>query len=191
MSTFSDELLRFVGELRAAQVPVSVAETLDAMRAVAAAGLADRVRVREALAAALIKDEADRSSFDEVFARFFGAGAGAARDAGRPGAHHRLGAPTGGGRGEQIASSQSRPERARADAPPDGGAPPSASPPQEPAAKTAGAKAPAASATAKSAAAAGGGVPADAAPSRPHPPQANDGVEADAPGVDARRQAVL
>ena len=153
MSSPSGELLRFVGELRAAQVPVSVAETLDAMRAVAAAGLADRVRVREALAAALIKDEADRPSFDEVFARFFGAGAGAARDAGRPGAHHRLGAPTGGGRGEQGASAQSRPERARADAPPHGGAPPSASPPQEPqepAAKAAGAKAPAASATAKS-----------------------------------------
>ena len=194
MSSPSGGLLRFVGELRAAQVPVSVAETLDAMRAVAAAGLADRVRVREALAAALIKDEADRPSFDEVFARFFGAGAGAARDAGRPGAHHRLGAPTGGGRGEQGASAQSRPERARADAPPHGGAPPSASPPQEPqepAAKAAGAKAPAASATAKSTAAAGGGVPQDAAPSSPHAPQANDGVEADAPGVDARRQAVL
>src|ERR1700681_4666626 len=75
MSSPSGGLLRFVGELRAAQVPVSVAETLDAMRAVAAGGLADRVRVREALAAALIKDEADRPSFDEVFARFFGAGA--------------------------------------------------------------------------------------------------------------------
>ncbi|MGZ3620133.1 MAG: VWA domain-containing protein, partial [Candidatus Binataceae bacterium] len=33
--------------------------------------------------------------------------------------------------------------------------------------------------------------PQDAAPSSPHAPQANDGVEADAPGVDARRQAVL
>ncbi|HTJ10285.1 MAG TPA: hypothetical protein VL393_11415, partial [Candidatus Binataceae bacterium] len=146
MSSPSSELLRFVGELRAAQVPVSVAETLDAMRAVVAAGLADRVRVREALAAALIKDEADRLSFDEVFARFFGAGAGAARDAGRPGAHHRLGTATGGGRGEQAASAQSRPPRARADAPPHGGTPPGASPPQEePAAEATGAKAPATS----------------------------------------------
>jgi hypothetical protein len=34
MSTLSAELLRFVGELRLAEVPVSVAETLDAMRAV-------------------------------------------------------------------------------------------------------------------------------------------------------------
>ena len=145
MSTLSAELLRFVGELRLAEVPVSVAETLDAMRAVAAAGLADRARVREALAAALVKDEADRASFDEVFARFFGAGAGAAREAGRPGAHRRI-AAAGTGRGEQGASAQARAERARADAPPHGGAPPRATPPQEkPEPEAAGATAPAAS----------------------------------------------
>ncbi|HEY2523771.1 MAG TPA: hypothetical protein VGI29_01850, partial [Candidatus Binataceae bacterium] len=74
MSAPSYALLRFVGELRIAEVPVSVAETLDAMRAVAAAGVSDRARVREALAAALVKDESDRASFDEVFARFFAAG---------------------------------------------------------------------------------------------------------------------
>jgi hypothetical protein len=39
MTTFSGELPRFIGKLRLAEVPVSVAETLDAMRAVAAAGL--------------------------------------------------------------------------------------------------------------------------------------------------------
>ncbi len=83
MSTLSAELLRFVAELRLAEVPVSVAETLDAMRAVAAAGLTNRGRVREALAAALVKDEADRASFDDLFARFFGAGAGAAGAANR------------------------------------------------------------------------------------------------------------
>jgi uncharacterized protein with von Willebrand factor type A (vWA) domain len=32
--------------------------------------------MREALAAALVKNEADRESFDQVFARFFGAGDG-------------------------------------------------------------------------------------------------------------------
>jgi len=68
MTTFSGELLRFIGELRLAEVPVSVAETLDAMRAVAAAGLGDRARMREALAAALVKNEADREAFDEVAA---------------------------------------------------------------------------------------------------------------------------
>ena len=40
------------------------------MNAVAAAGL-ERERMREALAAALIKDEADRAVFDESFERFF------------------------------------------------------------------------------------------------------------------------
>jgi len=102
MSTLSGELLRFVGELRLAEVPISVAETLDAMRAVAATGLADRARVREALAAALVKDEADRESFDQVFARFFGPGAGAAHEAGHSGAHRGL-AAAGAGRGEEGA----------------------------------------------------------------------------------------
>src|SRR5208282_4839369 len=190
------ELLRFVGELRLAEVPVSVAETLDAMRAVAAAGLADRARVREALAAALVKDEANRASFDEVFARFFGAGARAARFAGRPGAHRRI-AAAGTGRGEQGASAQARAERARADAPPHGGAPPSATPPQEkPEPEAAGATAPAASGdaaprlSAAESAAAEGGVLKDAA-LRGSAPGANAGVEADEPGLDARRQATL
>jgi uncharacterized protein len=161
MSTLSAELLRFVGELRVAEVPVSVAETLDAMRAVAAAGFADRARVREALAAALVKDEADRASFDEVFARFFGAGAGAAREASRPGAHRRLAAATGGGRGEAGASAPA----ASDDTAPRRGA-------------------------AKSAAA-GGGVPKDAAPRGERAPQSDAGAEADEPGSDARRQAAL
>jgi uncharacterized protein len=173
MSTLSAELLRFVGELREAEVPVSVAETLDAMRAVAAAGLADRARVREALAAAMIKDEADRASFDEVFARFFGA--------------HRRIAAAGGGRGEQGASARARAERARADAPPHGGAPPSAPPPAQHEPVGGGANAPAASGKpaprlrAAESAAAGG----------ERAPHANAGVEADEPGVDARRQAAL
>ncbi|HEY6301390.1 MAG TPA: VWA domain-containing protein [Candidatus Binatus sp.] len=42
------------------------------MNAVAAVGL-ERARMHEALAAALIKDEADRATFDEAFNRFFAA----------------------------------------------------------------------------------------------------------------------
>ena len=128
MSPFSAELLRFIGDLRLAEVQVSVAETLDAMRAVAAAGFADRSRMREALAAALVKDEADRGAFDEVFARFFGAGAGTAREAGSPGTRRRMASDAGGGRGDEGASARMRAERARADAPSHGGAPPYASP---------------------------------------------------------------
>ena len=112
MTRLSDELLRLVGELRSAGVPVSVAETLDAIRAVAAAGFSDRTRLREAMAAALVKDEADRVLFDEVFVRFFGAGTGTAREAGRPGAHRRS-VGLGGGRGEQGGSDRARSEERR------------------------------------------------------------------------------
>lgn len=73
MSTFRDELLRFVNLLRDAGVRISIAETLDAMNAIAAAGL-ERVPMREALAATLIKEEDDRHIFDELFAAFFGGG---------------------------------------------------------------------------------------------------------------------
>jgi uncharacterized protein len=66
----SDLMLEFIGALRGAGVRVSVAETLDAMRAVAAAGLT-RSRMREALRASLVKDEADSPVFDELFAGYF------------------------------------------------------------------------------------------------------------------------
>ena len=66
-----DALLGFIAELRAGGVRISVAESTDAMRAVAAAGLT-RTRMREALAATLIKDEADRVVFEETYVRYFG-----------------------------------------------------------------------------------------------------------------------
>jgi len=72
MNKLGDSLLAFIGELRAAGIGISVAESIDAMNAVTAAGL-ERGPLREALAASLIKDEADREAFDGAFARFFGA----------------------------------------------------------------------------------------------------------------------
>jgi uncharacterized protein with von Willebrand factor type A (vWA) domain len=71
-------LTELVQEVRAAGLPISVAESIDAIRAAAAAGV-EREPLREALAAALVKDEADRDAFDEVFDRFFAAGAPARR----------------------------------------------------------------------------------------------------------------
>jgi uncharacterized protein len=121
MNAFSGTLLHLIDDLRAAEVPVSVAETLDAMRAAAAAGIASRTRLREALASALVKDEGDRASFDEAFARTFGMGAGAARGAGRPGSHSRT-SSAGGGRGESSVSSSARTRRLDDDAPPGSGA---------------------------------------------------------------------
>jgi len=72
MARLRDQLVRFIAALRAAGVRISVAESIDAMNAVAAVGL-ERARMHEALAAALIKDEADRATFDESFNRFFAA----------------------------------------------------------------------------------------------------------------------
>src|SRR5580700_5894397 len=72
MPRLRDQLVNFVASLRDAGVRISVAESIDAMNAVAAVGL-ERARMHEALAAALIKDEADRAVFDEAFDRFFAA----------------------------------------------------------------------------------------------------------------------
>ena len=72
MTLLREQLGRFIAQLRIAGLRVSVAESIDAMNAVAAAGLA-RDRMREALAATLVKDEADRARFDEAFGRFFAA----------------------------------------------------------------------------------------------------------------------
>src|SRR5712671_2314954 len=72
MTALREQLVRFIAALRSAGIRISVAESIDAMNAVAAAGI-ERVRMHEALAAALIKDEADREIFDESFSRFFAA----------------------------------------------------------------------------------------------------------------------
>jgi hypothetical protein len=70
MARLRDQLVSFIAALRDAGVRISVAESIDAVNAVAAVGL-ERTRMHEALAAALIKDEADRAIFDESFNRFF------------------------------------------------------------------------------------------------------------------------
>jgi uncharacterized protein len=72
MARLRDQLVSFIAALRAVGVRISVAESIDAMNAVAAVGL-ERTRMHEALAAALVKDEADRAIFDESFNRFFAA----------------------------------------------------------------------------------------------------------------------
>src|ERR1019366_8544515 len=72
MARLRDQLVSFIAALRAAGVRISVAESIDAMNAVAAVGL-EGERMHEALAAALIKAEADRAIFDESFNRFFAA----------------------------------------------------------------------------------------------------------------------
>lgn len=70
MAGLRDQIVTFIGALRDGGVRVSVAESIDAVNAIAVVGL-ERERMREGLAAALIKDEADRAVFDESFERFF------------------------------------------------------------------------------------------------------------------------
>jgi uncharacterized protein with von Willebrand factor type A (vWA) domain len=95
--------LRFIGDLRAAGLRISVGESMDAVRAVAAVGI-ERDLLREALAASLVKDEEDRPVFDEIFARFF-AGPRSSRK-GKPQD------PTNTGHGQRLKANgvQSRPQ---------------------------------------------------------------------------------
>src|SRR5437773_2435484 len=97
-------ILDFVQTLRVrGGVEVSVAESLDALVAVAAVGV-EREAMREALAAALVKHEADRPAFDRLFDEAFplagGAEEGRRRRRGRGAGGGTVPAGTGRGAGE-------------------------------------------------------------------------------------------
>ena len=89
-----ERLTALVDELRARGVRVSVAEAIDAAQAAAVVGV-ERARLRDALAAVLVKDEADRTLFEDAFARALPARAGAATRA-RTRSQRRRGAAGGG-----------------------------------------------------------------------------------------------
>jgi uncharacterized protein with von Willebrand factor type A (vWA) domain len=62
-----DRHLAFVEALRAAGLPVSLSEGLDAVHAITGLGLADRETLRAAYAATLVKRQPHRPGFDQVF----------------------------------------------------------------------------------------------------------------------------
>jgi hypothetical protein len=64
-------ILRFVGVLRGHGVRISPAETLDALRGLAAIPLERRELVKTALRTTLVKEEKDDPVFDELFEAFF------------------------------------------------------------------------------------------------------------------------
>jgi hypothetical protein len=66
-----DLLAGFVGELRAAGLPVSLTENVDAMEAVRHVPLDDRAALRTAMAATMVKRPEHRPAFDAVFDAFF------------------------------------------------------------------------------------------------------------------------
>lgn len=130
--TLKDLIARVIGHLRQDGVAVSVAEAVDAARAAAAVGV-ERHVLRDALAATLVKDEADRPVFLAAFERVFpatpraaaaarerrrggsgGAGAGdhAGGAAGETGAGARASGPSSDSEGASPASRAGRRETA-------------------------------------------------------------------------------
>lgn len=61
----------FIEELRQAGVPVSMVETIDAMRAMESVEVADRVALRETLRATLVKNLRHERAFDTAFDVYF------------------------------------------------------------------------------------------------------------------------
>ena len=73
-------LTAFVGELRAAGIPVSMVETLDAARALEHTDLSEREHLRATLGATLVKNPRHSRAFDIAFDVFFGTRVGLVDD---------------------------------------------------------------------------------------------------------------
>ena len=69
-----DRVVEFVRGLRAAGVRVSLAESMDAMRAVGLVGITEKETFRQSIRATLIKESDDFLIFDELFPLYFGTG---------------------------------------------------------------------------------------------------------------------
>jgi uncharacterized protein with von Willebrand factor type A (vWA) domain len=69
--TLLDRHIAFVEALRAAGLPVSLSEGLDAIHAIGGLGLGDRETLRAAYAATLVKRQPHRPGFDQVFDLYF------------------------------------------------------------------------------------------------------------------------
>ncbi len=91
-----DVIQGFVHELRAAGLPVSMTENLDAMRGLEHIELGDRAVLREVLAATLIKHYRHRAAFDTVFDVYFSLWAAGIDDDDGEGLADGQGAPMSG-----------------------------------------------------------------------------------------------
>ncbi len=69
-----DRIIEFVRGMRAAGVRVSMAESMDAMRAVKVLGIMDKELFRQSMRATLVKESDDFAVFDELFPLYFGSG---------------------------------------------------------------------------------------------------------------------
>lgn len=66
-----DSIVRFAGALREAGLPVSLSESIDAVRAIELVPLEDRDLFRSALSATLVKDDGHGNLFDTLFELYF------------------------------------------------------------------------------------------------------------------------
>jgi uncharacterized protein with von Willebrand factor type A (vWA) domain len=105
-----DRTVGLSGSLRRAGIPVSLAESLDAVRAMGAVGLADREGLRAGLAAAMVKRAAHRPAYDALFDLWFPALVGEPAGPGADDPDSR-GGPYG--RDDAAADPQSSPTDAR------------------------------------------------------------------------------
>ncbi|MGH7279339.1 MAG: vWA domain-containing protein [Candidatus Rokuibacteriota bacterium] len=64
-------ILHFIGDLRRAELRISPSEALDALSASAEVGLTDRETFKSTLAATLVKESRDQSTFDRLFDLYF------------------------------------------------------------------------------------------------------------------------
>jgi uncharacterized protein with von Willebrand factor type A (vWA) domain len=76
-----NSVVDFVRGLRAAGVRVSLAESMDAMRAISALGVKDKELFRQSLRATLVKEAVDYPVFEELFPLYFGSGGPPMQDA--------------------------------------------------------------------------------------------------------------
>ncbi|MGD2060543.1 MAG: VWA domain-containing protein [Acidimicrobiia bacterium] len=86
----------FIDELRAAGVPVSMVETIDAMRAVEAIDIGERIALRETLRATLVKNLRHERAFDTAFDIYFST-LPVPAEGEEPGQEHSPGADGSGG----------------------------------------------------------------------------------------------
>ena len=82
--TLLDRHIEFVEALRAAGLPVSLAEGLDAVAAIDALGIDRRESLRAAYAATLVKRQSHRPGFDQLFDLYFPTHVGDGTHANRP-----------------------------------------------------------------------------------------------------------
>ena len=71
-----DRMLAFNRALRAAGIPVSISENIDALRSLESLAIDRREVMHSALAATMVKNASQRAAFDTLFDLYFGTGAG-------------------------------------------------------------------------------------------------------------------